>query len=87
MNQETPQAEETVDFRVCNLVNRGMTIAEAKAHLAGTDNQAGEVPTVEVPNDIQSMREALTAAGVEFHPKMKLPKLTQIYNAHFHPEE
>lgn len=78
------QQEENVSLEVCNLVSRGMSLADARKAVAAKEKaQAAAAKMTEaaasIPQTVEAAQAALTQAGVEFHPSMKLGKLQKLF--------
>jgi hypothetical protein len=92
MSDETETAPafesgEVADLRICNAVSRGMSMADARAKFGPkikAELQEREAVKAEAdePKGVDQLREALTAAGVKFHPRMKETGLTALWEAH-----
>lgn len=84
------QSEEAADFRLCNLISQGKTMAEARAILApvfaeeAAKAEARKAAAAEAdePKTLEELQAALTKAGVAFHPKAKVPALTTLWEKH-----
>lgn len=55
---------------LCNLVSRGYSVSEAKKRLSNPQK-----PETEQRDDLEAVRDQLTAKGIKFHPKASLETL------------